>query len=61
MKKTYIIPSLEVVKIETSSIIAASLGINSTPIDAGGAQAPEFGPGMETPGDILGLPDYVFQ
>jgi len=61
MKKTYIIPSLEVVRIETSNIIAASLGINSDPVGAEGAQAPELGPGLETPGDLLGLPDFVFQ
>ena len=61
MKKTYIIPSLEVVRIETSNIIAASLGINSDPVGAADAQAPELGPGLETPGDLLGLPDFVFK
>lgn len=30
MKKTYINPTIKVVKIETRSIIASSVGINST-------------------------------
>ena len=60
MKKTYINPQMDIIEIKTAGMLASSLPINSTPIDAGGAQAPEF-MDLQTPGDILGLPDYVFK
>jgi len=38
MKKTYINPSIEVVKMETRTIVATSVGIGSTPVDANNAE-----------------------
>ena len=43
MKKTYIIPSLEVIKVQTHQMLAASpLGIGDPVNSAAGAEAPEF-------------------
>ena len=51
---------MDIIEIKTAGMLASSLPINSTPIDASGAQAPEF-MDLQTPGDILGLPDFVFE
>ena len=61
MKKTYINPQMDIIEIKTAGMLATSFPLNNTTIDAGQSLAPEFGPGMETPSDILGLPDFVFQ
>jgi len=42
MKKQYINPSMEVIKIETQQLIAASLGISSTGVDPISADGREF-------------------
>ena len=42
MKKEYMTPEMEVVKIETQQIIAASIDINTTPIDPSIAAGREF-------------------
>ena len=52
---------MDIIEIKTAGMLATSFPLNNTQVDAGNSLAPEFGPGMETPGDILGLPDYVFQ
>lgn len=61
MKKTYMTPSLDVVEIKTAGMLATSFTLNNSQIDASQSLAPELGPGMESPADLLGLPDYVFQ
>ena len=61
MKKTYMTPSLDVVEIKTAGMLATSFTLNNTEVDAGNSLAPELGPGLETPGDLLGLPDFVFK
>ena len=33
MKKTYITPSVEVIKVGAISMLASSMGINNTPVD----------------------------
>ena len=40
MKKTYISPEMEIVKMEMQQVIAASY--NSTPVNAGDVDAPEM-------------------
>ncbi len=42
MKKTYIIPSLEVIKVETQQMIAESIGFSTTSVDASSAAAPDM-------------------
>ena len=61
MKKTYINPQMDIIEIKTAGMLATSFKLNETPMDAGNSLAPDLGPGMETPGDLLGLPDYVFK
>lgn len=39
MKKTYINPEMEVIKLETQQIIAASVPFSSTPVDPGSADS----------------------
>lgn len=57
MKKTYIIPELEVVRIQTQQMLAASV-----PELSGKAYDGEdiLAPGMDPEG-MLGLPSFVFQ
>ncbi len=43
MKKTYIIPSLEVIQVKTQQMLAASqVGFGDSVTSATGAEAPEF-------------------
>ena len=57
MKKTYIIPELEVVRIQTQQMLAASV-----PELSGQSYEGEtiLAPGMDPEG-MLGLPSFVFQ
>lgn len=58
MKKTYIIPELEVVRIETQQMLAASGPVLSDkPYESGEILAP----GMEDPEDMLDMPSFMFQ
>ena len=59
MKKTYIIPELEVVRIQTQQMLAASV----PPELSGQSYEGEtiLAPGMEDPESMLGLPSFVFQ
>jgi len=54
MKKTYIIPEMEIVKIQTTQMLAASLPTGSTSTDPAETDAPEF---IELPG----IPPFVFE
>jgi len=58
MKKTYIIPELEVVRIQTQQMLAASV----PPTLSGQSYEDEtiLAPGMNPEG-MLGLPSFVFQ
>lgn len=42
MKKTYYIPTLEVVRVQTQQMLAASAGFGSGTKDGGVAASPEF-------------------
>ena len=42
MKKTYIIPSVEVIRVQTQQMIATSAGFGSGTKDGGAAASPEF-------------------
>ena len=44
MKKLYVMPNMEIVKIETHSMLAASIRVNSTddPVDASQAAGRDF-------------------
>lgn len=57
MKKTYIIPELEVVCIQTQQMLAASVPELSDKAYEGGDI---LAPGMDPEG-MLGLPSFVFQ
>lgn len=62
MKKTYINPQMDIIEIKTAGMLATSFTVNGTEeLGASDSFAPELGPGMETPGDLLGLPDFVFK
>ena len=50
MKKTYINPEMEIVKIQTTGMLAASLPTGSTPTDPANSDAPE----------LPGIPPFVF-
>jgi len=54
MKKTYINPEMEIVKIETQQVIAASVGYDETPVGAGSVDAPELP-------ELPGIPPFVFE
>ena len=54
MKKTYFIPAMEIVKIETQQMIATSVGYNSTSVGAGDVDAPELP-------ELPGVPPFVFE
>ena len=55
MKKTYLEPTLEVVKIATTQMLAASVeGFNSVLDETGGSGEDALAPGLELPG--LNLP-----
>lgn len=58
MKKTYIIPELEVVCIQTQLMLAASVPQLSGE-DYEGEKI--LAPGMEDPESMLGLPSFMFQ
>lgn len=54
MKKVYMTPDMEIVDIKLNQqLLAGSLDIDSTPINAGDVEAPEL-PGM--PDDMPGMP-----
>lgn len=53
IKKEYMAPEVEVVKIGTMQMMAASVGIGDPISNAGDAEAPEL-PGM--PDDLPGMP-----
>lgn len=60
MKKTYIIPEMEIVKVETQQVIAASVGFGDGNIDPSAIGAPEMGipdlPGVQLiDNDILNV------
>ena len=65
MKKEYMKPDMEVVKIMTTGMLAtSSLGMGDPIDDAGGAEAPEL-PGMPDLGpslgpDLPGVPSFPF-
>ena len=59
MKKTYIIPELEVVRIETQQMLAASGPELSGKAYEGGDII--LAPGMEDPEDMLDMPSFMFQ
>ena len=42
MKKTYINPAMEVIKIQTQQFLAQSVGIDPTYINPGSSDAPEL-------------------
>lgn len=44
MKKTYIIPELDVIEIRMTSMLTASLGTDSTPVNPSSSDAPDFEP-----------------
>jgi hypothetical protein len=49
MKKTYIAPSVEVIKVGTISMLAASMGINETTVDTS-VEGGQLGREDNTPG-----------
>lgn len=55
MKKQYMIPSIDVIEIKTAGMLATSLPISETEVDAGSSLAP----GMEQ--NPMGLPSFVFE
>lgn len=61
MKKRYFTPDMEVVKIQTQQMLAASIGVNTTEIsNTNELLAPDMGipnlPGIDIPGfDLPGL------
>ena len=59
MKKTYINPTLEVVKIGTQQMLASSIKLIETEIGAGESLAP-FREELN-PAEILNLPGFVFE
>lgn len=57
MKKTYIQPDMEIMKIETQQMLATSIPLDGgTPVDNGNALAPEF-PEILTSEDLFGIPE----
>jgi hypothetical protein len=50
MKKTYIIPEIEIVEIAVQQMLATSINLNNNPVDPGQADAPDM---LQ---DMLGLP-----
>ena len=60
MKKTYIRPSMDIVKIETQQVIAASAGFGSGTKDGSGAAAPEFNDFDFNP-ELPDIPPFVFE
>lgn len=59
MKKTYIIPELEVVCIQTQLMLAASVPQLSGEDYEGTEEI--LAPGMEDPESMLGMPSFMFQ
>lgn len=56
-KQAYMTPMVEIVKIETLQMMAASVGFGADIDSAAGAEAPEM---PLTPEEILGLPSLPF-
>ena len=53
---------MDIIEIKTAGMLATSFTVNGTEeLGASDSFAPELGPGMESPADLLGLPDYVFK
>lgn len=56
MKKQYILPTIDVIEIKTTGMLATSLPISDTEVEAGESLAP----GMNAE-DLVGLPPFVFE
>lgn len=64
-KKKYMTPNMEVMEIKTMTLLAGSgvnsdLGIDYGGIDEGGSLDPAAPPGLPSMGDLVGLPDFMF-
>lgn len=64
-KKEYMTPNMEVMEIKTMTLLAGSgvnsdLGIDYGGIDEGGSLDPAAPPGLPSMGDLVGLPDFIF-
>lgn len=63
-KKEYMTPDMEVIEIKTMTLLTGS-GVTSTDIDFGGIDEggtldPAAPPGLPSMGDLVGLPDFMF-
>ena len=63
-KKEYMTPDMEVMEIKTMTLLAGS-GVTSEDIDFGGIDEggsldPAAPPGLPSMGDLVGLPDFIF-
>ena len=63
-KKEYMTPDMEVMEIKAMTLLAGS-GVTSEDIDFGGIDEggtldPAAPPGLPSMGDLVGLPDFIF-
>jgi len=56
MKKQYMLPTIDVIEIKTTGMLATSMPLNEEQVGAGESLAP----GMNTE-DLVGLPPFVFE
>jgi hypothetical protein len=64
-KKEYMTPDMEVIEIKTMTLLVGS-GVTSDEIpfggvDEGGTLDPSAPPGLPSTGDLVGLPDFMFE